>query len=85
MFAQAEWQTLVQKFGTFQGEPTIIGALGNVCSTEAAAQVRQFFAKNAVASTERTLRQALERIDNCSALVARQSPALTSRLTAAAR
>ena len=33
-----------------------------------------------VASAKRTLRQALEHIDNCDELVARQSPALTSWL-----
>jgi hypothetical protein len=47
--------------------------------------VKQFFARNAVASAERALRQALERIDNCAALVERQSPALASWLTTAAR
>ena len=84
-FVQAEWPTLTQKLGTFQGIPVIIGALGTFCSTEAAAQVKQFFAKNPVASAERTLRQALERIDNCAVLVTRQSPALTSWLTTAAQ
>jgi aminopeptidase N len=77
-FVQAEWPTLTQKLGTFQGIPTIIGALGNFCSTEAATQVRQFFAKNPVPSAERTLQQATERIDTCAALVVRQSPALTA-------
>ena len=84
-FVQTEWPTLTRKLGTFQGIPRIIGALGTFCSTEAAAQVKQFFARNPVASAERTLRQALERIDNCAALVARQSSALTSWLTATAR
>lgn len=79
-FVQAQWPTLTKKLGTFQGIPTIIGALGSFCSTVAAAQVTQFFAKNPVASAERTLQQAIERVDNCAALVARQSPALTSWL-----
>jgi aminopeptidase N len=84
-FIQAEWATLTQKLGTFQGIPTIIGALGSFCSTEAAAQVRQFFAKNPMPSAERTLQQSVERIENCAALVARQAPALTVWLTSAAR
>ena len=84
-FVQSEWPTLTQKLGTFQGIPRIIGALGAFCTTAAAAQVQQFFATRAVASAERTLRQALERIDNCALLMARQSPALTSWLTAAAQ
>jgi len=82
-FVQAEWPTLTQKLGTFQGIPRIIRALGTFCSTEAAGQVTDFFGANVVASVERTLRQALERIDNCAALVARQSPALAPWLTTA--
>ena len=82
---QAEWATLTQKLGTFQGIPTIIGALGSFCSTEAAAQVRQFFAKNPMPSAERTLGQSIERIENCAALVARQSPALTAWLMSVSR
>ena len=84
-FVRAEWPTLTRKLGTFQGIPTIIGALGNFCSTEAALQVKQFFTKNSMPSAERTLQQAIERIENCAALVARQSPALTAWLMSAAR
>jgi aminopeptidase N len=75
-FVRSQWPTLTQKLGTFQGIPGIIGATGSFCSTAAAAEVRQFFEKNPVPSSERTLRQALERIDNCAALAARQSPAV---------
>ena len=31
-FVQAQWPTLTQKLGTFQGIPDIIGALGSFCS-----------------------------------------------------
>ena len=82
-FVQAKWPTLTQKLGTFQGLPDIVGAVGSFCSTEAAAQVKQFFARNPVPSSERTLRQSLERIENCAALVARQSPSLNAWLSAA--
>ncbi|MBI2828113.1 MAG: M1 family metallopeptidase [Acidobacteria bacterium] len=82
-FVKTEWQTLVQKLGTIQGIPTIVGALGNFCAPEAAADVRQFFAKHPVPSAERGLQQSLERIDNCAALVSRQSPALTAWLQSA--
>jgi len=37
-----------------------------------------------VPSSERTLQQALERIDNCTALVARQQPALAAWLRTSA-
>ena len=84
-FTKSQWPALVQRLGTFQGIPTIIGALGNFCSTDKAAEVRQFFTKNPVPSSERTLQQSIERIDTCAALVARQSPALTSWLMSAAQ
>ena len=84
-FVQAEWATLTRRLGTFQGIPTIIGALGSFCSTEAAALVRQFFAKHPMPSAERTLEQSIERIENCAALVARQAPALTAWLMSASR
>jgi aminopeptidase N len=82
-FVQREWPTLTQKLGTFQGIPNVIGALGSFCSTEAAVQVEQFFTKNPVPSSERTLQQSIERIENCAALVARQSPALNAWMSAA--
>ena len=84
-FTKANWPTLTQKLGTFQGIPTIIGALSAFCSTEKAGEVRQFFAKNPVPSAERTLQQSLERIENCAALVRRQSPVLTTWLTTTVR
>jgi aminopeptidase N len=81
-FIQAEWPMLRQKLGdlAFQGIP--VGALANFCSTAAAAQIRQFFVKNPLPSVERTLQRSLERIETCTALVARQSPALNAWLSA---
>jgi aminopeptidase N len=79
-FVKAEWQTLIRKLGTFQGIPTIVGGLGQFCSAEAAADIRQFFASNPLPSVERSVRQALERIDTCASLAARQSPALAAWL-----
>ncbi len=84
-FTKANWPTITQKLGTFQGIPTIIGALSAFCSTEKAAEIRQFFATNPVPSADRTLQQSLERIENCAALAARQSPAMTAWLATTAR
>jgi hypothetical protein len=84
-FVKAHWPTLTRKLGTFQGIPGIIGALGSFCTTSDAADVRQFFAKDPVPSSERTLQQALERIESCAALVARQSPAVTTWLRSSAQ
>jgi hypothetical protein len=50
-----------------------------------AEEIKQFFARNPVPSAERTLRQSIERIENCAALVARQSPALEAWLASAAQ
>ena len=83
-FVQEQWATLIRQLGTFQGIPGIIGATGAFCSSSAADEVRRFFEKNPVPSSERTLRQALERIENCSALVARQAPAMSRWLAAQA-
>jgi len=79
-FVKAQWPTITQKLGTFQGIPAIIAATGSFCSAAAAEDVRQFFARNPVARADRALGQALERIENCAALVARQSPALSAWL-----
>jgi aminopeptidase N/puromycin-sensitive aminopeptidase len=82
-FVQEKWPILTQKLGTFQGIPDIIGALGSFCSTEAAAQVKQFFTRNRIPSSERTLRRSIERIETCATLVERQSPALDTWISAA--
>ena len=83
-FVQAQWPRLTEKLGTFQGIPAIIGAVGAFCSTERAAEVRQFFADHQVPSAERGLQRSIERIKNCAALVERQTPALTAWLLAVA-
>jgi aminopeptidase N len=80
---KAEWRALTQKLGTFQGIPTIVGSLSAFCSTERAADIKDFFAKNPVRAAERGLQQALERIDACAALDAAQSAPFASWLATA--
>jgi aminopeptidase N len=82
-FTKAQWPALVQKLGTFQGIPTIISSIGSMCSTEKAADVRQFFAKYPVPSAERTLQQAIERIEVCAGLAQRQSGPMSAWLQTA--
>jgi aminopeptidase N len=72
-FTQAQWPTLVKKLGTFQGIPTIVAALGSACSSAEAAEIKAFFTKHQAPSAERTLQQALERVENCAAVDGRQS------------
>jgi aminopeptidase N len=81
-FTKAQWPALIQRLGTFQGIPTIVSSLGSMCSTEKAADVRQFFAKHPVPSAERTLQQAIERIEVCAALAQRQSGPMSEWLRA---
>jgi hypothetical protein len=76
-FTRTQWPTLVAKLGTFQGIPAIVGTLGAFCSKQAAADVRQFFEKNPVPTSNRSLQQGLERIETCAALTARQSAPFT--------
>lgn len=83
-FVQAQWPVLTERLGTFQGIPTIVRSLGGFCSAERAIEVREFFTKNATPSAARALRQAVERIDSCTALRTRQSPAFASWLRSAA-
>jgi aminopeptidase N len=80
-FTRTQWTTITQKLGTFQGIPAIINALGNFCSAERASEIRAFFKQNPVPAAERTLQQALERIENCAALDARQSAPFTTWLS----
>jgi aminopeptidase N len=80
-FVTREWPRLAERLGTFQGIPGIVGGTGNLCSAQAETEVTQFFAAHPVPAAERTLRQAIERVDGCVALKARQSPALKSWLS----
>jgi aminopeptidase N len=84
-FVKANWSTLTEKLGIFQGIPGIVGSLGSFCSTDKANEIRQFFMKNPVPAAERTLQQSIERIDNCAALVKRQAPAVASWLATTGR
>jgi hypothetical protein len=79
-FTKAQWKTLIDKLGVFQGIPTIVTSLGGLCTASQAADVKQFFAKNPVASVERGLQQAIERAEQCTAVDVRQSPALAAWL-----
>jgi aminopeptidase N len=81
-FIKAQWNTLIETLGTFQGIPQIVGGLGAMCRAADAADVEAFFAKNPVPAAQRGLQQAIERIETCAALDARQSPAFAAWLAA---
>jgi len=75
-----QWPALTAKLGVFQGIPGIVSGLSNLCSAADAADVRAFFTKNPIESTERRIQQAIEAIDTCARVDARQSPALAEWL-----
>ena len=79
-FVTRQWPKLVDRLGVFQGIPAIVNATGSFCTAAAAADVRRFFAAHPIPSAERTLQQAIERIESCAAVKARQSPALVAWL-----
>jgi aminopeptidase N len=72
-FTQAQWPALVKKLGVFQGIPSITESLGAFCSASHASGVKAFFAKNPVPAVDRSVQQAIERIESCVRLDARQS------------
>ena len=68
--------------GVFQGVPSIVGSVGAFCSTESAADIKAFFAKNPVPPAARSLQQSIEQIESCAAIRARQSAPFTRWLAA---
>jgi aminopeptidase N len=82
-FAKAQWSALVTKLGTFQGIPDILSSTASFCSLHAAADVRQFVARNPVPTAARAVQQALERIESCVDMDKRQSASLERWLAGA--
>jgi aminopeptidase N len=74
-FVKAQWPALTAKLGVFQGVPYVVGALGSFCTVESAEDISAFFKAHPVPEAVRALQQAIERIDACAAVHARQSPA----------
>jgi aminopeptidase N/puromycin-sensitive aminopeptidase len=67
--------------GVFQGIPRIVGATSTFCTRESKQDIETFFESHPVPAAERTLRQALETIDNCAGVRARQQDRLTEWLS----
>src|SRR5262249_18607655 len=79
-YIKSHWERISRKLGNFQSLPNVVQGLGSYCSTTSAADIRQFFKQHPIPASERTLAQTLERIDNCAALEARQSPIISAWL-----
>ena len=79
-FVKDQWAALVATLGVFQGIPGVVSGLQNLCSAADAGDVRAFFAKNPVDAVDRGVRQAVESIETCARIDARQSSALAEWL-----
>jgi aminopeptidase N len=77
-FVKTNWPTIVKSLGEFQGIPAIVESVGGFCSAERAHEVRAFFEKNPIPSSQRAVQQSIERIENCVALKDRQVKALAA-------
>ena len=78
-FVQARWDD-VQKAGGPFASGGIVGSTSSFCDAAMRDQVTQFFSAHKVAAAERTYRQALERINSCIDLKAKQSGNLAAWL-----
>ena len=74
------WPELQKKTGEFVGNTVIVNALAGFCDADASKGIREFFETNRVPDAERTVQQALERIDDCARLVTAQRPKLDAWL-----
>ena len=80
-FIKSHWSELRKNF-TPWGGAGIVGSTGRLCDPKQREDVRQFFAANPVPASERSLKQALERIDMCIEFRTLQSQNLKSWLAA---
>src|SRR5262249_39054741 len=81
-FTRSHWPALLRKLDIFEGVPNVFGSLSGFCSASRATEIRDFFAKSPEPAIRRTLQVALERIDSCVALDARQSKPFSTWLNA---
>jgi aminopeptidase N len=75
------WRLIRERWAEVQkkdvtGTPYLVNALSVFCDAAAGKEVREFFAAHKVPDAERTLQQALERIDSCGRFAAAQRPKL---------
>jgi aminopeptidase N len=78
------WAEVQKKSGdlVFGGNSVVVEALGTFCDSRTRQDVATFFATHKVPDATRTLQQALERIDECSALTTTQPATLMAWLAA---
>ena len=78
------WDAVQKKTGEFDGTTVIVNSLSAFCDAGRAAEIKTFFAARPVPEAERTLAQAIERVNACAALASAQKPKLGAALQAIA-
>jgi aminopeptidase N len=79
-FVRSHWAEIEKALGGGFNSGGLVAATGSFCDSELRGQVKDFFASHKVPVAERTLRQSLERVDNCVDLKSQQSSELASWL-----
>jgi aminopeptidase N/puromycin-sensitive aminopeptidase len=80
-YIQNNWEKVQSQFTTEMGA-MLVGATGSFCSAEDRTSVEQFFSTHKVASSDKSLKHAIERIDGCIELRTLQEPNLKQWLAA---
>ncbi len=79
-FVKTHWTEVQPKIAIFEGETTVVSALGAFCDAGARGDIASFFERHPLPAAARTLTQTLERIDNCVTLRSAQTPSVTAFL-----
>ena len=79
-FVKQNWPALEPKVTIFGGDTNLVAALGSFCDAASRDDITRFFATHRLAASSRTLKQTVERIDNCIALRQAQTAPLASWL-----
>jgi aminopeptidase N len=76
------WAEIQKKTGEFVGNTVIVSSFASFCDAPTGAEISAFFKEHKVPDAERTLQQALERIDSCAKGAVAQAPKLAEWLKA---
>ena len=79
-FTKQQWAQLEPKITISLGDVSLVRALSAFCDTDTRDDIKAFFAAHKLPAAVRTLDQTIERINSCSELRRRQSPALAQWL-----
>jgi aminopeptidase N len=74
------WSDVMNHIDSSFGPATVVGALGNFCDDQDAAELDQFFKTHEAKGAARTVQQTIEQIKACAALKTTQAPKLTAWL-----